>query len=64
MDTTGAGDAFIAGFLYGWVQGMETTDLLKFAGLVAACKCTEIGARTGQPTLDHIKRMRSENLKI
>lgn len=55
MDTTGAGDAFIAAVMYGIVHAFPLPDLLKFASLVAACKCTEIGARAGQPRLDNIK---------
>jgi len=55
MDTTGAGDAFIAGMLYGTVHQLPIDEMLKLSSLVAACKCTEIGARAGQPSIDNIK---------
>jgi sugar/nucleoside kinase (ribokinase family) len=49
-DTTGAGDAFHAGFLYGVLTGEEVETCLKFANAVAALKCRKMGARTGLPT--------------
>eukprot|EP00210_Caulerpa_lentillifera_P006233 g5954.t1 len=51
VDTTGAGDAFIAGVLHGLINKFSLKSLLCFSSIVAACKCTEIGARDGQPTL-------------
>ena len=60
MDTTGAGDAFIAATVYGLVHGFAPSEVLKFAGLVAACKCTEIGARAGQPDITNVKHFCSQ----
>ncbi|MBC7796364.1 MAG: carbohydrate kinase family protein [Pyrinomonadaceae bacterium] len=48
-DTTGAGDAFHAGFLYGLLTGEEVETSLKIANAVAALKCRELGARTDLP---------------
>ena len=48
-DTTGAGDAFHAGFLYGLLRGEEIETSLKFANATAALKCRELGGRTGLP---------------
>lgn len=48
-DTTGAGDAFIGTVLYAVTQGMPHDKMLKLAAVVAACKCTALGARPGLP---------------
>lgn len=51
VDTTGAGDAFHAGFLYGLLQGEEIETSLKLACAVAALKCRNLGARAGLPAV-------------
>ncbi|GIU81900.1 MAG: carbohydrate kinase family protein [Acidobacteria bacterium] len=48
-DTTGAGDAFRAGFLYGILMNETVEVAAKFANAVAALKCRQIGARTALP---------------
>jgi sugar/nucleoside kinase (ribokinase family) len=48
-DTTGAGDAFHGGFLYGFLTGADVETSLKFANAVAAMKCSALGARTALP---------------
>lgn len=48
-DTTGAGDAFHAGFIYGLLQGEEVETSLRLANAVAALKCRSLGARTSLP---------------
>jgi len=50
VDTTGAGDAFHAGFLYGLLQGEEIEMSLRLGCAVAALGCRALGARTGLPT--------------
>ena len=49
-DTTGAGDAFRGGFLYGLLNGDDVETSLKFGNAVAAIKCSALGARTALPT--------------
>lgn len=49
-DTTGAGDAFHGGFLYGLLSGQDLETSLKFGNAVAAMKCSALGARTALPT--------------
>jgi sulfofructose kinase len=49
-DTTGAGDAFHAGFLYGLLSGEEIEQSLRLANATAALKCRKLGARTSLPT--------------
>jgi sugar/nucleoside kinase (ribokinase family) len=61
-DTTGAGDAFHAGFLYGFLTGEDLETSLKFGNAVAAMKCSALGARTSLPTrfeLDKFLRTQS-----
>ena len=48
-DTTGAGDAFHAGFLYGLLTGAEMETSLRVGCAVAALKCRSLGARTSLP---------------
>lgn len=48
-DTTGAGDAFRVGLIYGLLKGEDLETTLKMANAVAALKCREIGARTALP---------------
>jgi sugar/nucleoside kinase (ribokinase family) len=49
-DTTGAGDAFHGGFLYGLLTGADIETSLKLGNAVAAMKCSALGARTALPT--------------
>jgi sugar/nucleoside kinase (ribokinase family) len=49
-DTTGAGDAFHAGFIYGMLRGDELEMCLRLGNAVAALKCRSLGARNGLPT--------------
>jgi sugar/nucleoside kinase (ribokinase family) len=49
-DTTGAGDAFHAGFLYGMLSGEEIEASLYLANATASLKCRALGARTALPT--------------
>jgi sugar/nucleoside kinase (ribokinase family) len=54
-DTTGAGDAFHAGFLYGFLTGADLETSLMFGNAVAAMKCSALGARTALPTERELK---------
>ncbi len=49
-DTTGAGDAFHAGFIYGLLRGEEIEESLRLANATASLKCRALGARTTLPT--------------
>jgi sulfofructose kinase len=49
-DTTGSGDAFHGGFLYGLLTGADIESSLKMANAVAALKCRDLGARTALPS--------------
>ncbi len=54
VDTTGAGDAFHGGFLYGLLQGEEIEMCLKIGCAVAALGCRALGARTALPTREEL----------
>lgn len=56
-DTTGAGDAFNAGFLYGILKGQNLYDSSLLGNLVAACCVENIGAFTGLPDLSRLKSL-------
>ena len=49
QDTTGAGDAFLGTILFGVAKRMPHADMMKLAAVVAASKCTALGARPGIP---------------
>lgn len=49
-DTTGAGDAFHTGYLFGLLNSMGLPQRLKLGSAVAAMKCRFHGARRGLPT--------------
>jgi len=55
LDTTGAGDVFHGGFIYGLLQNWEIEKTLKFANAAAALKCLDLGGRRGIPTLEKIQ---------
>ncbi|MBV9214848.1 MAG: carbohydrate kinase family protein [Acidobacteria bacterium] len=56
VDTTGAGDAFRAGFIYGLLSGYSLEAACATANKVAALKCRRMGARNGLPTLDELRQ--------
>jgi len=54
-DTTGAGDAFHAGFIYGMLCNEDIEACMKFGNAVAALKCRRLGGRAALPTVDDLK---------
>ena len=55
VDTTGAGDAFCAGFIYGLVKGKDLFECGKLGNFVASRCVSAMGARTGLPTRADLK---------
>jgi len=45
VDTTGAGDLFAAGFLYGITNGLQPEDAARLGGVCAAEVISHVGAR-------------------
>ena len=59
VDTTGAGDIFHAGFIYGLLNGWRLSRILDFACAAAALNCTALGARGGIQPLHNIEALMS-----
>jgi len=52
VDTTGAGDVFHAGAIYGLLHGWTVPATLRFAAAAAALKCQHLGGRPGIPSFE------------
>jgi len=57
IDTTGAGDIFHGGFIYGLWQNWPLDKIMSFANAAAGLNCTRLGARGGMPTLPEILQL-------
>jgi ribokinase len=55
VDTTGAGDAFNAGLIYGLLSGKNLYEAGKIGNFVASRCITAMGARTNLPRLEDLK---------
>jgi len=60
VDTTGAGDVFRGGFIYGYLEGWPLEDTLRFANAAAAVSCTRLGAMASVPSLEEAQRLIAE----
>ncbi len=56
IDSTGAGDAFAAGFIYGLLKGKELEECGRLGNITAQFSISKIGARQGLPTLTELSR--------
>jgi sulfofructose kinase len=56
-DTTGAGDIFHAGFIYGLLQGWPLQRRLDYSCAAAAMNCMATGARGGIESIDAIESL-------
>lgn len=63
VDTTGAGDIFHAGFIYGLLQGWELGRTLDFGCAAAALNCTGAGARGGIRLVAEIEALMERDLR-
>ena len=54
VDTTGAGDAFNAGFIYGMLQGKDIVTCALMGNITASFSITKRGARSGLPHRDQL----------
>ena len=62
IDTTGAGDTFVAGFLCGWAHGYNPFDCAKIGNIAASYSIQQIGSGIGLPTFtDLAKSLISES---
>jgi sugar/nucleoside kinase (ribokinase family) len=56
-DTTGAGDVFHGGFVYGLARGWDLAATLRFASAAASLNCCAYGARGGIRSVEEIERV-------
>ena len=57
VDTTGAGDAFNAGFAAALTEGQNIKDVLKFASATAGLSTTKIGTANSMPSREEIEKL-------
>ena len=57
VDTTGAGDAFNAGFAAALTEGQNIKDALKFASATAGLSTTKIGTANSMPSREEIEKI-------
>jgi len=56
IDPTGTGDAFVAGFVSGWLRDLSPADCLRYGSALGASCVQAIGATTGILTADELAR--------
>jgi len=56
LDTTGAGDAFATGFVYGLLKGKGLEECGLLGDIVARFSTAKMGARQGLPTLNELSQ--------
>jgi ribokinase len=54
VDTTGAGDVYHGAYIYGVLRGWPMEECMRFASVISAMKCREVGARRGIPRLEEV----------
>jgi sugar/nucleoside kinase (ribokinase family) len=64
VDTTGAGDIYHAGYLYGALQGWPLKQRMVFAAAAGALAATKLGARGCVPPLAEVERLASEDIPV
>ncbi|AAL82010.1 carbohydrate kinase family protein [Pyrococcus furiosus DSM 3638] len=60
IDTTGGGDSFDAGFIYGYLNGWDVKDSAKLGMLLAYLTVQKVGARSAVIPLDEVKKIAKE----
>jgi sugar/nucleoside kinase (ribokinase family) len=63
VDTTGAGDVFRGGFIYGLVNGLPIDQALRLGNAAAAVSCTRLGALSGVPTLAEVQTLMAADVQ-
>lgn len=52
VDTTGSGDAYMAGFLYGYLNGMHVEECCKLGSVLSSFVIETVGCTTNAPVLE------------
>jgi len=55
VDTTGCGDVFHGGYIYGLLQNWSLPEIVRFAAACAALKTRSLGGRTAIPALHEVE---------
>jgi sugar/nucleoside kinase (ribokinase family) len=63
-DTTGAGDAFHAGFIYAMLQREDLEECMRTANALAALKCRQLGGRAALPVASELREFLSESRPV
>ena len=58
VDTTGAGDTFLASFMVAIAEGKTVKQAVEFANICASLKCTKLGAQTAMPTRKEVDKFK------
>lgn len=61
VDTTGCGDVFHGGYLFGLLQGWQLPERLRFASACAALKSRALGGRTAIPRYPEVAAWLTDN---
>ncbi len=64
VDTTGAGDAFHAGYAFARATGRGFVDCLVYGAAVAGLKCRDWGGRQGLPTAPEVEELIQNGAKV
>ncbi len=62
IDTTGAGDSFNAGAIYGYLNNLDHKELLKFANACGAIATQRIGGASTVPTVEDVQAFQEKHL--
>ncbi len=60
VDSTGAGDAFLAGFMYGIFYDYPLKDCIEFGNITGGKAVTQVGALSGYVTENELKAFKAE----
>ncbi len=60
VDTTGAGDVFHGGYIFGLLMRWDIISTIRFASALAAMKCRKVGGRAGIPGLEEVAQFMRE----
>jgi ribokinase len=64
VDTTGAGDVFHGGYIFGILKRWNIISTVRFASAMAAIKCRKVGGRAGIPSLEEVAQFLRERGEI